>query len=234
MLRIRKSEERGATKIDWLDSKHTFSFGDYHDQRHIGYGALRVINEDKVKPSAGFNMHRHHNMEIISYVLDGVLEHKDSIGTGSIIAPGDVQRMSAGTGITHSEFNPQNDKPVHFLQIWMMPEKTGIAPSYEQKSFADKRQAGLLTRLASRDGRDNSLTVHQDANIYALDLNEDQSFSFPMEDARMAWIQIVRGNIKLNEQTLKQGDGAAASEEKSLEITALSKAEILIFDLKSN
>ena len=138
MLRIRKSEERGATKIDWLDSKHTFSFGDYHDQRHIGYGALRVINEDKVKPSAGFNMHRHHNMEIISYVLDGVLEHKDSIGTGSIIAPGDVQRMSAGTGITHSEFNPQNDKPVHFLQIWMMPEKTGIAPSYEQKSFADK------------------------------------------------------------------------------------------------
>lgn len=232
MIKVRKSEDRGSTKIDWLDSKHSFSFGNYYDLDYMGFGALRVINEDKVKPAAGFGAHPHSNMEIISYVLEGALSHKDSLGTGSIIVPGDVQRMSAGTGITHSEFNPQNDKSVHFLQIWIIPEKDGIPPSYQQKSFTHKRKPGHLTLVASREGRSESLTVHQDVNIYVLDLDSSvQEFSYPLKEGRMAWVQMARGDAIVNGYPLKQGDGAAISREENMTFATETKAEILIFDL---
>lgn len=233
MIRIRKSEERGKAHHGWLDSKHTFSFGHYRDPEHMGFGALRVINEDKVEPGQGFGEHPHNNMEIISYVLEGALEHKDSLGTGSIIVPGDVQRMSAGTGITHSEFNPQPDKRVHFLQIWIIPNREGIPPSYEQKNFTERRAAGQLTLVASPDGRDDSLTVHQDAEMFVLDLDPGQAFSYPLKEGRMAWVQLARGAAHLNGEALNQGDGAAVSREAALEFTGKDKAEILIFDLAS-
>jgi quercetin 2,3-dioxygenase len=231
MYYLRKSEERGATKFDWLNSKHTFSFGHYYDEKQMSFGSLRVINEDIVVPKGGFPTHPHHDMEIITYVLEGALEHKDSLGTGSIILPGDVQRMSAGTGISHSEFNPKYDKPVHLLQIWIIPEKTGLQPSYEQKNFAQKRKPNQLTLLASHDGRDDSLTIHQDANIYVLDLNAKQTFTYNLHKERMVWIQMARGSTISNEFNLKQGDGIGISDEKSIHFDAIENAEILIFDL---
>ncbi|MDP3531953.1 MAG: pirin family protein [Alphaproteobacteria bacterium] len=231
MVYIRKSEERGITKTDWLNSKHTFSFGHYYDKNHVGFGSLLVINEDIVKPNAGFGKHPHRDMEIISYVLEGALEHKDSLGTGSIILPGDVQRMSAGIGITHSEFNPQKDVPVHFLQIWITPDKLGLTPSYEQKSFLKKRESGQLTLLASNDGYLDSLILHQDVNMFVLDLNANEKFTFLVEEGRMIWVQIVRGSVQLNQHILQQGDGIGVKNETSVNFQGKEKVEILIFDL---
>jgi len=231
MITLRKSEERGRTKLDWLDSKHSFSFGNYFDLGHMGFGTLRVINEDMVNAAAGFDTHPHRDMEILTYVLEGELEHKDTLGTGSIIVPGDVQRMSAGTGIMHSESNPLSDTPVHLLQIWIIPEKEGFPPSYEQKNFTKNRKPGKLTLVASHNGKDDSLTIHQDVSLYVLDLNTGKSFSYELAKDRMAWVQMARGKARLNGQLLEQGDGAAIIDEKTLEFKAEDKAEILIFDL---
>jgi redox-sensitive bicupin YhaK (pirin superfamily) len=231
MISVRNATARGVTKIDWLDSKHSFSFGDYFDPKQMGFGPLRVINEDKVAPQGGFGTHPHRDMEIISYVLEGALEHKDSLGTGSVIKPGDVQRMSAGTGIRHSEFNPLSDQAVHFLQIWIMPGQTGIAPSYEQKNFSAQRQPGQMTLVASNDGREGSLTIHQDAAMSVLDLNAGQTFDYAPQAGRKIWVQVARGAANLNGQALRAGDGAAISDEAKLEFQATDKAEILVFDL---
>lgn len=233
MIKIRKSEERGPTRMGWLDSRHTFSFGHYLDPAHMGFGVLRVINEDIVKPGAGFSPHSHNDMEIISYVLEGALEHKDSLGNGSVIVPGDVQRMSAGMGITHSEKNALHDTPVHFLQIWIIPEEEGILPSYEQKNFTLQRKPGQLTLVASRDGREGSLTVHQDVSLYVLDLEAGQSYSYPLEEGRMLWMQVARGSALLGGEPLMQGDGVAISRETSAELKGLENSEILVFDLNS-
>ena len=189
MLEVRKSEERGAAHHGWLQSKHSFSFADYYDPRHTGFGPLLVINEDRVAPGAGFGTHGHRDMEIISYVVEGALEHKDSIGTGSVIRPGDVQRMSAGTGIRHSEFNHSKQDPVHFLQIWLLPERNGLPPSYEQRTFTDDDKRGRLRLVASRNGRDRSVTVHQDAEIFSALLDTGESVSHVLSTGRKAWVQ---------------------------------------------
>src|SRR4051794_37263582 len=209
MIVVRLAEERGRANFGWLDSHHTFSFGNYYDPRHMGIGALRVINDDRVAPAGGFNTHPHRDMEIISYVLDGALEHKDSIGTGSVIRPGDVQRMSAGTGIRHSEFNHSQAEPVHFLQIWIEPEREGIAPSYEQKSFSDADKRGGLRLGGSRGGRDGSVTIHQDVDLYAALLAEGDVVSHVLEANRRGWLQVARGIVKIGDRTLTEGDGAA-------------------------
>lgn len=231
MIKIRKSEDRGAVQTDWLDSKHSFSFGHYYDPAHMGFGVLRVINEDKVLPKTGFSTHPHRNMEIITYILEGALEHKDSLGNGSIIVPGDVQRMSAGTGIMHSEFNPLDDKTCHLLQIWILPEKDGGAPSYEQKNFSAARSANKLTLLASKTGRDGSVSMGQDAELSVLDLEAGNSFNYQLPDGRMSWLQMARGSVNIGEHNLKQGDGAAINIKQPITIQATEKAEILIFDL---
>lgn len=230
MISIHKSGQRGKTRIDWLDSRHSFSFGDYYDPGNMGFGVLRVINEDIVKPSAGFGTHPHRDMEIITYVLEGALEHKDSLGTGSVIVPGDVQRMSAGTGILHSEFNALKDKPVHLLQIWIMPGKRGFAPSYEQKNFTTKRKPGQFTLLVSPDGREDTISIHQDALVYAMDLKKGQEQVYAINKGRMVWVQIARGEVTLNGQGMKQGDGAAVMQETALQFSD-GEAEILVFDL---
>lgn len=234
MITIRKSADRGTTKLDWLDSKHTFSFGDYYDLNHMGFGVLRVINEDRVNPAGGFGTHPHRDMEILTYVLEGSLEHKDTLGTGSVIRPGDVQRMSAGTGIAHSEYNPSKESPVHLLQIWIIPEKKGLPPSYEQKNFTAFRKPGNLTLVASPEGDKGSLSLHQNVSLYVLDLAPGKVFKYTLEQDRMAWLQIARGEVLLNGQHLRQGDGAAVSQEKILELQAQEKAEILIFDLPND
>ena len=234
MIKIRKSNERGAVKIDWLDSKHTFSFGNYYDHKYMGFGVLRVINEDIVIAGGGFATHPHRDMEIITYILEGELEHKDSLGTGSIIRPQDAQRMSAGTGILHSEFNPQPDKAVHLLQIWILPEKNGIAPSYEQKDFSEKRKAGGLCLLASKNGRDGSLTINQDADLYVLDITQGNSYNYQIKPTRMLWAQIAKGSVTLNGEALRQGDGAAITNETAVNFIASEKAEILLFDLPNS
>ena len=231
MITIRKGIERGATKTSWLDSQHTFSFGSYYDLKHMNFGALRVINEDKVIAGEGFGTHSHKDMEIISYVLDGALEHKDSLGTGSIIVPGDVQLMRAGTGITHSEYNPSKKESVHFLQIWIFPENLDLEPSYQQKNFVKRRKINHLTLVASKTGEEESLTISQDVKMYVLDLEKGKSFSYVLSADRMAWVQVARGRILLNGNPLNQGDGAAVSFEKSLDFIANETAEILIFDL---
>jgi quercetin 2,3-dioxygenase len=232
MLKLRKSEDRGTTGSFWLESQHTFSFGDYYDPAHMGFGALRVINEDWIKASSGFGLHPHRDMEILTYVLSGSLEHKDTIGTSSLILPGDVQCMSAGTGISHSERNSSKNTPLHLLQIWILPETLGLPPSYEQKNFLEKREKGPLTLLASPDGREDSLILHQDVSLYILDLGKNQLFSYALAKGRMAWVQMARGSVALNGQPLTQGDGAALTDEKDLVFQAGEKgAEILIFDL---
>jgi len=232
MITLRRSEERGHANHGWLDTAHTFSFSSYYDPAHMGFRALRVINEDKVAAGAGFPTHPHRDMEIITYVLDGALEHKDSMGTGSVIRPGDVQRMSAGTGVTHSEYNHSKREGVHFLQIWILPEKAGIAPSYEQKSFSTEEKGGKLRVVASNDGREGSVTVHQDMTLYATVLGPGQEVTHALKPGRHAWVQAVRGSIAVNGQTLKQGDGAAISEEGSISLTAPGgTAEALLFDL---
>lgn len=234
MIKIRKSEDRGTTQLDWLESRHTFSFGDYYDPEHMGFGALRVINEDKVDPSSGFGTHPHRDMEILTYVLEGALEHKDTLGTGSVIKPGDVQRMSAGTGVYHSEYNALEDSHVHLLQIWIIPETKGLPPSYEQKNFTEKRKPGELTLLASQDGHSDSLTIHQDVSLYVLDLAPGQAFKYELKDDRMVWVQVAAGSMFLNGQHVTQGDGVALSHEKTLEFKTQETAEILIFDLVSD
>jgi quercetin 2,3-dioxygenase len=232
MITIRSAQDRGIADFGWLHSQHTFSFGQYQDPQHMGFGNLRVINEDQVAPGKGFATHGHQDMEIISYVLDGALEHKDSLGTGSIILPGDVQRMSAGTGIRHSEFNASQSEPVHFLQIWILPEQDGIAPGYEQKNFADAEKSGKLRLVGSQDGRDGSITIHQDVNFYAAILQNGETVSHDIASGRVAWLQVARGEMKLNDYNLQAGDGVAIDQEAKISITALApNAEVLLFDM---
>ena len=232
MIQVRQANERGKADFGWLDSRHTFSFGDYHDPAHMGFGTLRVINEDRVQPGKGFGTHGHRDMEIISYVLDGELEHKDSIGTGSVILPGDVQIMSAGTGIRHSEFNPSPTQPVHFLQIWVLPDRDGIAPRYEQKRFPDSRKRGRLLLVGSPEGRDGSVVIHQDADLMASVLTAGEQVHHSLRPGRRAWLQVVRGTVDLNGRELHAGDGAAIEGEPGLGISAKAEhAECLLFDL---
>ena len=231
MLTLRRSNDRGHAQHGWLDSRHTFSFADYHDPAHMGFRALRVINEDRVDPAMGFGTHPHRDMEILSYVLEGGLAHKDSLGTGSIIRPGDVQRMSAGTGVTHSEFNASTTEPVHFLQIWLLPEQRGLEPSYEQKHFAVDQRRGRLQLVASRDGREGSLTVHQDVAVYDALLSAKERAELSLGKGRHAWVQVARGSVKVNGETLVAGDGAALSAEPGLALEGLEEAEVLVFDL---
>ncbi|MBM0740511.1 pirin family protein [Phormidium sp. CLA17] len=231
MITIRPAQARGAVDIGWLDSQHTFSFGEYYDPDHMGFATLRVINEDKVIPSKGFPTHGHRDMEIITYVLAGALEHKDSLGTGSIIRPGDVQRMSAGTGIRHSEFNASKTEPVHLLQIWILPDQTGIEPSYEQKTFTEAEKSGNLRLVGSRDGRDGSVTIHQNVDLYATALAEGETVSHILAEGRVAWLQVARGEVQLNDQVLAAGDGAAIAQESLLRLQAIVPAEVLLFDM---
>ncbi len=233
MITLRPAAERGHARFGWLDSRHTFSFGEYHDPTHMGFGPLRVINEDRVQPAQGFGTHPHRDMEIISYVLEGALEHKDSIGTGSVIRPGDVQRMSAGTGILHSEFNHSKLDPVHFLQIWLIPQRNGIKPGYEQKRFETADKKGRLRLVASPDGREGSVTVHLDASVYASVLDQGASLSHALASGRKAWLQVARGNLELNGQPLGTGDGAAIRDEAKLTVTAKTDGtEFLLFDMR--
>ena len=231
MIALRKSAERGYADHGWLKSFHTFSFANYYDPEHMGFGSLRVINEDRVDPGEGFGKHPHRDMEIISYVLDGELEHKDSIGTGSVIRPGDVQRMSAGTGVTHSEYNPSPKNPVHFLQIWIEPAERGIKPSYEQKFFSPDDKRGKLRLVASPDGRDGSVTVNQDAYLYATLVDGAESVSHQLAGDRKAYVQIARGSATVNGRPLRAGDALRIDGESNVEIRDGSNAEVLLFDL---
>ena len=231
MLAIRRSADRGRADHGWLDTRHTFAFADYHDPRHMGFRALRVINEDRVQPGQGFPTHAHRDMEIISYVLAGGLAHRDSLGTGSVIQPGDVQRMSAGTGVRHSEYNASAEEPVHFLQIWIEPARRGIAPGYEQRAFPESEKRGRLRLVASPDGRDGSVTLQQDARLYASVLDPGASVTHALAPGRHAWVQVARGAVTLNGQRLEQGDGAAVTDEPTLTITGVTPAEILLFEL---
>ena len=231
MITLRRSNQRGAANHGWLDSRFSFSFAEYYDPRFMGFRSLRVINEDKVAPEGGFPTHPHRDMEIITYVLEGALEHKDSLGTGSIIRPGDGQRMSAGTGIRHSEFNPSKTDPVHLLQIWIMPDKNGHEPSYEQKTFPEEQKRGKLRLIASPDGSDNSVSIHQDAKLYVTLLDPDQEVRHPLAKNRHAWVQVAKGAVELNGQKLSQGDAAAISNEPSVNLKGAEDAEVLLFDL---
>ena len=231
MITLRPAKARGHADHGWLDSFHTFSFADYHDPAHMGFRALRVINEDRVAPGRGFGKHPHQDMEILSYVIDGALEHKDSMGTGSVIRPGDVQRMSAGTGVLHSEMNASRTSPVHFLQIWILPEETRLPPSYEQKSVPDAERRGRLRVVAARDGRDGAVTVHQDVTVLAGLLEPGEVVRHPLAPGRHAWVQVVRGAVDLGGQRLATGDGAAVSGEPELVLQASEAAELLVFDL---
>ena len=229
---VRPALERGHANHGWLDSFHTFSFGDYHDDAHMGFGPLRVINEDRVQPRMGFGTHGHRDMEIISYVVEGALEHKDSIGTGSVIRPGEVQVMSAGTGIRHSEFNHSADELVHFLQIWIVPERAGFTPRYDQKVFADAEKRGRLRLVVSRDGREGSLVIHQDADLYATLLAEGEGVAHTLKPGRRAWVQVVKGRLSVNGVEAQTGDGVALTDAASVSLTAQAGgAEILLFDL---
>ena len=245
MITIRPHDERGKTRFDWLDSSHTFSFGDYHDPAHMGFRTLRVINDDYVQPGRGFGTHSHRDMEIVTLVLEGALEHKDSTGTSSVIHPGDVQRMSAGTGITHSEWNHSGDGVVHFLQVWILPETRGLAPGYEQKAVPEETRRGRLVLLASRDGRDGSVTLHQDAALFGARLSPGQTATHAIPAGRHAWLHVARGAVTLNGRALVAGDGAAVSDEKKVAVTGAAPpkaakggapsagpdADVLVFDL---
>ena len=230
MITLRKADDRFHTDIGWLDSRHSFSFGEHHDPGHMGFRALRVINDDRVRGGAGFPSHPHRDMEIITYVVDGALGHKDSMGNGTTIKPGEVQRMTAGTGVVHSEMNP-SPAQTHFLQIWILPEKRGLAPGYEQKAFSTEERQGALRLVASRDGREGSVTVHQDVALYASVLEPGQEVAHTLAPGRHAWVQVVRGQVTLNDQPLVAGDGAAVSDEQTLSLRAGAGSEILVFDL---
>jgi len=233
MSELRKGQERGHAQHGWLDSFHSFSFADYYDPKHMGFGPLRVINEDRVQAGKGFGTHGHSDMEIISYVLDGELAHKDSMGNGSVIRPGDVQRMSAGTGVRHSEFNGSPDKPVHFLQIWIEPSTRGDKPSYEEKRFEDASKRGQLRLIASPDGRDGSVTVHQDANLYAALVDGDEALGFTQKPGRLTYVHVIRGTVDVNGQPLSGGDALKVTGETTLRIGKGRDAEILLFDLNA-
>ncbi|KKO62869.1 Quercetin 2,3-dioxygenase [Janthinobacterium sp. KBS0711] len=231
MLQIRHSEERGAANHGWLNSHHSFSFGSYHDPLHMGFGPLLVINEDRVTPGQGFGTHGHRDMEIISYVLDGALEHKDSMGTGSVLHYGDVQRMSAGSGVRHSEFNHSATDGLHFLQIWIQPNVMGIPPSYEEKHFTPESKRGKLRLIASSDGRQGSVLIHQDAAIYASILQEGEQAEHALEEGRLAYVHLIRGSLVVNGTPLKAGDALKLTQEASVIITQPEDAEFLLFDL---
>lgn len=231
MQAIRHAADRGRASLGWLDSRHTFSFGQYYDPAHMGFGPLRVINEDWIQPGQGFGMHGHQDMEIITYIVDGELEHKDSMGSGSVIRRGDVQRMSAGTGVMHSEFNHSDKNIVHLLQIWILPERGGLAPSYEEKNFDIDSTKGQLRLVGSRDARDGSVTIHQDVDLYAAVLDEGQAVQHELSAGRKAWLQVVQGSAELNGQALKAGDGVAVDAGGRLDIAATPAAEVLLFDM---
>jgi len=231
MMRLRPGEERGSAQFGWLDSRHSFSFGHYMDPAHMGHGPLRVINEDRVAPGRGFDRHGHRDMEILSYVLAGTLEHEDSLGTGSAIVPGDLQRMSAGTGVMHSEYNGSSTEPVHFLQIWIQPERRGMAPGYEQRSFAPEQKRNQLRLIGARDGREGAVTIHQDVDLYASVLESDKGLEYTLAPARSGWLQLARGALRVNDVALKQGDGLALEGPLELDIQAGSDAEFLLFDM---
>lgn len=231
MLTIRKSSDRGPSDLGWLKSKHTFSFGHYYDPDHMGYESLRVINDDRVAPAAGFGAHPHENMEIISYVLEGALEHKDSMGNGSVIKPGEVQRLSAGTGMTHSEFNHSKETEVHFLQIWFLPDQKNVKPSYEQKAFSDEEKRGRFRLVASQSARDGSVNLNQDVDMSVALLDKAESADYNIQPGRKAWVHIARGKVTLNGKRLQTGDGAAISGDQSLCFQHPDQAEIIVFDM---
>jgi redox-sensitive bicupin YhaK (pirin superfamily) len=231
MIQVRRSEDRGRTQIGWLDSRHTFSFGDYYDPDHVAFRSLRVINDDVVEPGQGFGTHPHRDMEIVTVVLEGALEHKDSLGTGSVLRAGDVQRITAGTGVLHSEFNPSATERVHFYQIWILPERKGLRPGYEERRAADLPERGGLRLLAARDGRDGAATVNQDVKLYTARVGPDRPVKYPLPRGRHAWVQVVSGAVALNGRPLAAGDGAAVSDEPGLELTTDAPAEVLFFDL---
>ncbi len=231
MISKRAAGERGRARFDWLDSYHTFSFGDYRDPAHMGVSNLRVINEDTVAPGGGFATHGHRDMEIVSYVLSGQLEHKDSMGNGSIIRPGDVQRMSAGSGVQHSEYNPSNTEPVHFLQIWLQPNRMSVAPSYAQQFFSDEERRGKLRLLVSPDGRDGSISAHQDALLYGTLLEAGESVDYSLDRGRLAWVQVGRSEASVNGMVLSEGDGAYIESESEVRLEGREGSEVLFFDL---
>lgn len=231
MITIRKSNERGHINHGWLDTYHTFSFDKYYDPRHMSFGSLRVINEDRVAAGHGFPTHSHRDMEIITYILEGGLAHQDSMGNGSIIKPGEVQRMTAGTGVAHSEANPSTDEAVHLLQIWIMPNERGLTPGYEQKMFSDESKQGKLALIASQNGRQGSVTINQDADVYASKLDAGQSVTHTTAGDRKVWIQVARGAVRVNDVELQQGDGAALTDETEVTVEGKEPAEILLFDM---
>ena len=231
MITIRKSEDRGHLNYGWLDTYHTFSFDQYYDPAHMHFRTLRVINEDRVAPGKGFPTHSHRDMEIITYILSGSLEHRDSMGNGSVIKPGDVQRMTAGTGVSHSEFNPSESEPVHLLQIWIMPSARNLAPGYEQKSFSEEERQNKLLMIASAEGSDGSVKINQDAQVYASIVEPDAKLIHNLKEDRYAWLQVARGSVSVNDVELNQGDGAAVNREDRLVISASDRAELLLFDL---
>jgi quercetin 2,3-dioxygenase len=232
MQTLRKADDRGRADLGWLDSRHTFSFGSYYDKKHMGFGPLRVINDDRVEAGAGFPPHAHSDMEIISYVLEGALEHRDSLGTGSVIKPGDVQRMSAGTGIRHSEFNASKSAPVHFLQIWIIPEENGLKPSYEQKAFGDDEKRGRLRLVGSRSGRNGSVTIHRDVDLYASVLGRGDTVNHTVRSGRAAWLHVARGTVTVNGVELEAGDGVGLETAGPLQVRGVSgDAEALLFDM---
>jgi redox-sensitive bicupin YhaK (pirin superfamily) len=231
MIEVRHATERGTADLGWLDSKHTFSFGSYHDPAHMGFGNLRVINDDRVQPGKGFATHGHENMEIISYILDGALEHKDSMGNGAVMTSGEVQRMTAGTGVTHSEFNHSSNHVVHFLQIWILPEQQGLEPGYEQKNFSPADKNNKLLLIASPRGREGSISIHQQVDIYASLLDPAATVTHQLGESRQAWLQVASGGVDVNGYSLGEGDGASISDTTDLQITAVEEAEFLLFDL---
>ena len=231
MIQIRKSHKRGHANHGWLDTHFTFSFADYYDPKHVQFRTLRVMNDDRVAGGGGFPMHPHRDMEIVTYVLEGELEHRDSMGNGSVIKPGDIQYMSAGTGVTHSEFNASETEPAHLYQIWMFPEKQGLKPTYGQKNFSEAEKRGKLRLLVSPDGRDGSVKIRQENDLYATILGAGEMVKHDLKPDRHAYVQVARGSVKLNGQKLEEGDGAAISDEKTVELTGADKAEVLLFDL---
>jgi quercetin 2,3-dioxygenase len=231
MIVIRPGNERGHNNLGWLDTYHTFSFDTYFDPKHMGFRQLRVINEDRVKAGSGFGTHPHRDMEIITYILEGALKHQDSMGNGSIIRPGEVQRMSAGTGITHSEFNHSSSELVHLLQIWILPEKRGLVPSYEQREFPQDGNGAPLQLIASGSPRDGAVTIHQDVDLYSVTLKGGERVTYSIRPHRHAWVQVARGAVELNQLPLHAGDGASISEERQIELSGPEKAEVLVFDL---
>ena len=231
MMTVRPAAERGTTRIDWLESRHSFSFAEYFDPHHMGFRALRVINDDRIAAGGGFPTHPHRDMEILTYVLDGALEHRDSLGTGSVIRPGEVQVMSAGTGIRHSEFNHSETEPVHLLQIWMLPERNGLAPRYDQKAFDAASRRGRLKLVAAHDAREGAVRLFQDIDLYAGNFDRGERATVALRPGRNAWIQVARGSAKVNGSVLRDGDGAAISGEPKIEIDGVDNAEILLFDL---